>query len=275
MLLSVVSGQGTGGNISCYIGIGHIAYPQKLVYQSGFATVGVLLGIHIYVFRDTILKPHFSKNRVLSKTADNCVWYGFQAALGAGLQGLYTLQVNMSLQNLVHWGGAILFMSGAMQHAQLSTDLYMKHGPEFDVEVLDIPEIRQIAYFRSLILKYSSVMMFAPMILGQIFFASGNNTDNSQAETKTSEGTSSTSITTTTISSHDEFYGSYAMGYNFTVFNFYFALMRLIYGSLTDSERLLYNFKTAVKFTYKLSSFVKLKFKICQQTFDLNDTESI
>ena len=65
----------------------------------------------------------------------------------------------------------ILFMSGAMQHAQLSTDLYMKHGPEFDVEVLDIPEIRQIAYFRSLILKYSSVMMFAPMILGQIFFA--------------------------------------------------------------------------------------------------------
>lgn len=165
-----------------------IAYPQKLVYQSGFATVGVLLGVHIYIFRETILKPHFSKNHVLAKTADNCVWYGFQAAFGAALQGLYTLQVNMSLQNLLHWGGAILFMSGAMQHAQLSTDLYMKHGPEYEIEVLDIPEIRQIAYFRSLILKYSSVLMFAPMILGQIFFAGTNSTDNTEAETETSNG---------------------------------------------------------------------------------------
>ena len=89
MLLSVVSSPGTEAIFPAISALG-IAYPQKLVYQSGFATVGVLLGIHIYVFRETILKPHFSKNPVLAKTADNCVWYGFQAAFGAGLQGLFT-----------------------------------------------------------------------------------------------------------------------------------------------------------------------------------------
>ena len=88
----------------------------------------------------------------------------------------------------------MLFMFGAMQHAQLSTELYTKYAEEFDIELLDIPEIKQVAYFRSLILKYSSVLMFAPMILGQVFFASTNSATNGQVanrqESKTTEGPS-------------------------------------------------------------------------------------
>ena len=171
-----------------------IAHPQKLIYQAGFGTVGILLAIHIYCFREVILKPHFYKNHAVAKIAQDCVWYGFQAAFGCSLQGMYTLQVNMSMQNLFHWGGAMLFMFGAMQHAQLSTELYTKYAEEFDIELLDIPEIKQVAYFRSLILKYSSVLMFAPMILGQVFFASTNSATNGQVanrqESKTTEGPS-------------------------------------------------------------------------------------
>ena len=41
-----------------------------------------------------------------------------------GLQGVVVLRRELSVQSVIHWGGAILFIVGAMRHGKASNDLY-------------------------------------------------------------------------------------------------------------------------------------------------------
>lgn len=149
-----------------------VAHPQKLVYQFGFVAVGITLATHIYVVRENLINQHLLNDNDIrrQKIANDCIWYGFLAAIGAGLQGLFTLEMKLSPKSFVHWGSAVMFMMGAMNHSQLSQQLYTEAKEHS--ELLHVPLVVQITTFRTALLKYSSFIMFAPMIISQIFFAS-------------------------------------------------------------------------------------------------------
>jgi len=157
-----------------------VAQPQKSVYQVGFVTVGLLLALHVYVLSQIVIPKLVPSNAEPERTkaASNCIWYGYQAAFGAGLQGLFTLELQVSPQSIIHWVAAVLFMMGSMHHAQLSSNIYDDAIAE---GALPAPVV-WAATLRSAILKYSTVVMFLPVILCQVFASSFPQQPPQQAE---------------------------------------------------------------------------------------------
>ena len=149
--------------------------PEHRVYQVGFAVTGALLTVHIWLFSQLVL-PRLLEygNSELQQHADSAVNWGYVSAAGVVLQGVFTLELKLSAQSCIHWAGAIAFMSGAMNHAQESKQLY-----DGALELTDhVPLLRHGALLntvevRRFIVDYSSVFMFLPIILAQVLFASG------------------------------------------------------------------------------------------------------
>merc|ERR1719460_2426025 len=69
------------------------------------------------------------------------------SALGIFLQGVFTLEHNVTWQSFVHWGGAVLVMMGAMAHAQASQDMYKRTAPHS--ALLQTPGMKWIASTRT------------------------------------------------------------------------------------------------------------------------------
>ena len=149
-----------------------VAKPQKLVYQFGFVGVGITLATHVFIVREVLVNQHlmFDDDIRRKNMANNCIWYGYLAAIGAGLQGLFTLEMKLSPKSFVHWGSAVMFMMGSMNHSQLSQQLYTEASAHS--ALLQIPLVAKISAFRTALLKYSSFIMFAPMLASQIFSSS-------------------------------------------------------------------------------------------------------
>jgi hypothetical protein len=154
------------------------AMPEQRVYQVGFAITGLLLMVHIRLFSQLVVPKLLEYgNSEMQNHADLAISWGYYSAAGVILQGLFTLEMKMSMQSMVHWGGAVLFMSGAMNHAQNSKSLYESALQYSDnVEVLRNESLLNAVYVRKLILDYSSFVMFVPIILAQVFFASSSGT---------------------------------------------------------------------------------------------------
>jgi hypothetical protein len=150
------------------------AMPEQRVYQVGFAMTGVLLFLHIRMFSQLVVPKLLEYGTTeLQAHADQAVSWGYYAAFGVILQGLFTLEMKVSMQSMIHWGGAVLFMSGAMNHAQSSKALYDGALEYSDhVDVLRNDSLLSVVNVRRLILDYSSMVMFVPIILAQVFFAS-------------------------------------------------------------------------------------------------------
>merc|ERR1712019_296335 len=82
--------------------------------------------------------------------------------------GVFTLEHSISAQCFIHWGGAVLFMAGAMNHAKASNELYegvVSRGEPF----LQSRFVKVALWLRNAILKYSSVGMFMVPLLMQVF----------------------------------------------------------------------------------------------------------
>ena len=154
------------------------AMPEQRVYQVGFAITGLLLALHIRLFSQIVLPKLLEHATTEMQTnADLAISWGYYSAAGVVLQGVFTLEMKVSMQSMVHWGGAVLFMSGAMNHAQASKSLYQS-AIETSSDHLDFlrnEHLLMAVNFRKLILDYSSFVMFVPIILAQIFFASGGS----------------------------------------------------------------------------------------------------
>ena len=119
----------------------------KRIYQIGFVCVG-----HFCVFTFIIFPLYFRENLFegdmdTSKLQTQMIRYGYQAAIGCSIQGLFTLQHNVSLQSIIHWIAAALFMHGSINHAHTSDELYMNTN-------ISLPLwISRAARFRGLILE--------------------------------------------------------------------------------------------------------------------------
>ena len=150
--------------------------PEHRVYQVGFAITGLLLALHIRLFSQLVLPKLLEHDASgdMKTHADLAISWGYYSAVGVILQGVFTLEMKVSMQSMVHWAGAVLFMSGAMNHAQASKTLYAKviENNSDHVAVLRNESLLSAVSFRKMILDYSSFFMFVPIIIAQIVFAS-------------------------------------------------------------------------------------------------------
>lgn len=94
----------------------------RLVYRVGFGLCGFLLATTVLELRALA-----SQQNIVS-TSDGQDWapsdpgigWGLAAAGGVALQGICTLRLTFGLETVAHLGGAVLVMSGTMQHATQS-----------------------------------------------------------------------------------------------------------------------------------------------------------
>eukprot|EP00450_Noctiluca_scintillans_P017440 CAMPEP_0194535302 /NCGR_PEP_ID=MMETSP0253-20130528/73795_1 /TAXON_ID=2966 /ORGANISM="Noctiluca scintillans" /LENGTH=293 /DNA_ID=CAMNT_0039381061 /DNA_START=145 /DNA_END=1022 /DNA_ORIENTATION=+ len=90
---------------------------------------------------------------------DRCLWRGHLAATGVVLQGVFTLSRELCPQSFIHWGGAVLFMGGAMQHARVSNELYAL-AVNRKASIADHRAVRVVHMVRHIIMEYSSMLLF-------------------------------------------------------------------------------------------------------------------
>eukprot|EP00938_MAST-03A_sp_MAST-3A-sp1_P005213 g5213.t1 len=142
----------------------------RRAYQIGFACVGALLCLHMYNLSIVLQRELVRGDMDAAKLQSQMIRYGYQAAIGCGVQGIFTLEHNISAQSIIHWIAAALFMHGSLNHAQASNELYTNTN-------ISLPLwISRVSKFRGMILKYSTIVMFLPILFSQIFGAavSGN-----------------------------------------------------------------------------------------------------
>jgi len=136
--------------------------PGRRAYQIGFSCVGVLLCLHMYNLSNAIQRELVVRDVDTSKLQSQMIRYGFQAAIGAGVQGIFTLEHHVSAQSIVHWIAAALFMHGSVNHSHVSAELYANSAATLPIW------ISRAASFRGMILKYSTVLMFLPIVFSQM-----------------------------------------------------------------------------------------------------------
>ncbi len=73
--------------------------------------------------RPHLLRPDTGVDR---DTLDDCVQKGYVAALGVGMQGVFTLTPIITPLCFLHWGGAAIFAGAAQAHATTAIELYEK-----------------------------------------------------------------------------------------------------------------------------------------------------
>lgn len=103
-----------------------IAPPTRGVYRSGSATVGLLLACTVRLY-STLLMPHLADGAAAGRATESANM-GYIAALGVAVQGIFTLEMGLSVQTFMHFAGAIAFVLGTMWHADASNALFMDLG---------------------------------------------------------------------------------------------------------------------------------------------------
>ena len=102
-----------------------IADPERRIYQLGFSLLGLILGFKVWLYGE-LLKVHLvpAQDERLDAVFTKAMHNGWRAAAGCIVQGIFVLERTFSLQSVIHWGGAGLFVASTMQHAQSTEDLY-------------------------------------------------------------------------------------------------------------------------------------------------------
>ena len=73
-------------------------------------------------------RPHLLRpdTGVDEAVLDDCVQKGYVAALGVGMQGIFTLTPVITPLCFLHWGGAAIFAGAAQAHATTAIEAYEK-----------------------------------------------------------------------------------------------------------------------------------------------------
>jgi len=103
-----------------------VSHPARLVYRVGFGLCGLLLAVTMLEVSILTEKHHAVKTAVEtpqgspSEEVSLGVGWGLMAAGGVALQGICTLRVEGGEETVLHLGGAMLAMMGAMWHGAAS-----------------------------------------------------------------------------------------------------------------------------------------------------------
>lgn len=95
------------------------------VYKVGFGVTALLMALSIrlafgYVGPE-LMHPG---SGVKAEELEDCIRKGYTAALGVGMQGVFTLTELIGTSCYIHWAGAAVFAWGAQSHATLALELY-------------------------------------------------------------------------------------------------------------------------------------------------------
>eukprot|EP00747_Dinoflagellata_sp_TGD_P208080 gnl/TRDRNA2_/TRDRNA2_81599_c0_seq1.p1 gnl/TRDRNA2_/TRDRNA2_81599_c0~~gnl/TRDRNA2_/TRDRNA2_81599_c0_seq1.p1 ORF type:complete len:306 (+),score=51.13 gnl/TRDRNA2_/TRDRNA2_81599_c0_seq1:84-920(+) len=165
-----------------------IAFPGRQVYRAGFAAVALLLFCTIQLYSGVLmtrLQPPQTPPPTAGEEAaagapvedwapDRSVHWGCLAALGVLIQGIFVLETQLGWKPLLHFAGAIAFIAGTMQHAQLANHLLKVDGRGSMLVQLGGVYVEKAVWFRSCASTYGPVaLMFLP--LGSQFMSLGDN----------------------------------------------------------------------------------------------------
>lgn len=143
--------------------------PRRRKYQVGFALCGVLLSFGIVMFEELVVPELLllqGRPPELVAVAEKAAWWGHASAIGVALQGIFTLERQISVRCFVHWAGAILFIVGAMRHAKASNDLY-EAAARGGAPLLRAMHVESAVRLRRFLLDYSSFVAFLIPLLMQ------------------------------------------------------------------------------------------------------------
>jgi len=153
-----------------------IYYPEKIAYQLGFGLVGVMLFTTIRVF-DKKVAPHLLALPGTEEQVVQAVNYGYYAALGVILQGVFTLNVTMSPEVALHFVGAFVFCSYGMNHCNYVRQLFeMGLEAEEKTAFFSHPYISFVVQLRGMCLdKFPLLCVLIPVMFQgyQVLFKGG------------------------------------------------------------------------------------------------------
>ena len=86
------------------------------MYRTGFGTCGLLLTVTLLLVQRRL--------RIYHPLREEMLYWGLLAAFGISLQGLCTLRLNLSIETVFHFLGAMITMLGAVSHANASNDWF-------------------------------------------------------------------------------------------------------------------------------------------------------
>ncbi len=152
--------------------------PEKYWYQYGFGFIGALMFVHVELFQFFIAKE-ISSSHVKHKTENikrqevagifqKAIISGRVCALGATLQGIFTLENTASYQSIIHWTGAILFLMGAQSFTDTTDNLYKKMGKA--LSFLQGRQFRKAVSCRKFVLESNTTFMGCIMFLVPILW---------------------------------------------------------------------------------------------------------
>jgi len=148
--------------------------PEQLLYQVGMSLVACCLAVGMFGMEGALLR-HFTFGHNATYVAEATQTLvgsrkaGLMAAVGVCTQGLFTLELTISFQSILHWAGTAVFAYGAFQHCEAMLRLFdgiespLAEHPWF---------IWSNAAKHLCIEKVPSLLFFLP-ILGQVLSASG------------------------------------------------------------------------------------------------------
>lgn len=165
--------------------------PEKLVYQLGFGATGGLMAVSMLIYEALVVPfvflavgpaPASVRSDIAAQVQTMMMW-GYASAAGVALQGILTLEHELSAQSFAHWAGAVIFMMGSMQHASASESVYDvidkalgAAPPQGGDAACPSAEVRRVfadrglqmaASVRRFIKNYSSLTMFAVPLVAQ------------------------------------------------------------------------------------------------------------
>lgn len=154
-----------------------VSGPERPLYQLGFASTGLLLLASLFLWQSMIV-PHVLAGRAgddlakASAVATAAMKAGGWMAAGVIAQGVFTLEMKISLQSLVHWAGAVVFIWGAMRHCEAATKLYTTSIDEFPSPLFQLPIMRLSLMLKKACLAAPTMMFIVPLLF-QLYSSAG------------------------------------------------------------------------------------------------------
>lgn len=155
--------------------------PGRFYYQLGFGTTGLLLAYQMLQF-PAVFTPLFPEDATPLIKA--CSQSGFFAAIGATIQGVFTMENAISNRSLIHWAGAFVFAFQTMKHSQLIQKLFEDYDCPFVESAETLHNLRK--HLLTSGLQTIMFIAFGSMIMSQMFNA--GQTENTQETEKKKKG---------------------------------------------------------------------------------------
>lgn len=105
-----------------------VAPPARSVYKFGFGVTGLLFVATIRLYDVVLVRKLVSPTLPTQDMASRSIAWGYFAAAGVIIQGVFNLDPRVSPQSLLHFLGAAAFIVGSIFHLQASNTIFTPYA---------------------------------------------------------------------------------------------------------------------------------------------------